>query len=254
MNKNDLIADVVKTYVKKGEGRTNLVFCCNVDHSKRTCEKFKKVGLKFEHIDAKTNKNKRADLLQALNEKHITGITNCGVLTTGVDIPSLGAVTLNRATMSYSLYIQMCGRGTRPFDNKNDFLLFDHGGNVGRHRWLTDVRGAEIDGKKSCDNITPLKTCPKCFTYFEGRECPDCGYIIETEKEIKKEYVNIEGELVELTKENMAMYREVQAVKRFKELTKLAYRYKFSKKNIYYTLVKEFDRVLAKKLIPNWFL
>ena len=252
-NKNDLIADVVETYIKKGEERTNLVFCCNVEHSKNTCEKFKKAGLKFEHIDAKTCKNEREDKIQALNEKMITGITNCGVLTTGVDIPSLGAVTLNRATLSLNLFRQMCGRGTRPFTNKTDFLLFDHGNNTGRHGWITTEIIGNLEGKTPVNNGPIVHTCPKCYAYFEGRECPECGFILE-KKELKKEYVNIEGELVELTKENMDEYRTYQAEKRYKELKKMALRFRYSKKTIYHTLVKEFDRTLAKKMIPNWFL
>jgi hypothetical protein len=58
---------------------------------------------------------------------------SCSVLTEGFDEPSAGGVLLARPTMSQSLFIQMVGRGLRPYPTKSECIVIDCAGNTRKH-------------------------------------------------------------------------------------------------------------------------
>lgn len=53
--------------------------------------------------------------------------------TEGFDEPSAGGVLLARPTMSQSLFIQMVGRGLRPYPTKSECIVIDCAGNTRKH-------------------------------------------------------------------------------------------------------------------------
>src|SRR5687767_9793976 len=65
----------------------------------------------------------RQDVYAGLREGAIKVISSCMVLTEGFDEPSVDCIIVGRPTKSLPLYIQMVGRGARPFPGKADCLV-----------------------------------------------------------------------------------------------------------------------------------
>jgi hypothetical protein len=87
----------------------------------------------------------RRRVLADFSRGDVQAVVNCGVLTEGFDAPWCSAVVIARPTSSATLYVQMAGRGLRPYPGKRDALIIDVAGVTGRHRLasIVDLAGAE---------------------------------------------------------------------------------------------------------------
>lgn len=120
------------------------------------------------------------------NEKSIpTILTTSQKLSTGVDAPEIRNIVLLRPVNSMVEFKQIVGRGTRLFDGKDYFTLFDF---VKAHKHFNDD---EWDGEpiepEVCDRcghypcICPPKSCKVCGKIPcicekpEPKPCPVCG-------------------------------------------------------------------------------
>jgi DNA repair protein RadD len=113
-----------------------------------------------------------------LHRQPLKYLSNCAILTTGVDVPRLDAIAILRPTMSPGLLVQMIGRGTRLHPGKKDCLILDYGGNLLRHGPIDQIR---VQDKRNGDvngGETPAKECPECHSVIAAgySACPDCGY------------------------------------------------------------------------------
>lgn len=128
-----ICGEIVEHYQRKAAGRTAIVFCCNITHSKIQAQKFNDAGIPAAHLDGTTPAKERESTLQALNCGDIQVVCNVGILTEGVDLPSLGVAIVARPTLSAGLYLQMVGRIVRPLENKETPLVLDHAGCTYEH-------------------------------------------------------------------------------------------------------------------------
>lgn len=126
-----LIEDIIVSYEKHAKGKKMIVFASSVKHSQAICQRFKEYGFNALHIDSKS-KN-RSEIIKSFRLGDTDILCNVGIATEGVDIPEIEAVCLARPTKSLALYLQMCGRGSRPFKNKKKYLLLDHSDNYYEH-------------------------------------------------------------------------------------------------------------------------
>lgn len=170
MDDISIYGDLVDNYKKRGENRKALIFAVTVEHSKKIKDHFNNAGIPCEHIDAKTPRAVREEIFKKLENGEIQAISNVGVLTVGVDIPCLGALIFARPTMSYNLWIQMCGRGTRLYPGKKDFLIFDHVGNISKHGFIEDEREVLLNGWKEQKETNSILNCEKCYVVFSSRD------------------------------------------------------------------------------------
>ena len=193
-NTPQLYAGVVKNYKKLTPNTKTLVFCVNIEHSIKTCLKFKEQGLNVKFITSSVSKPKEPETgategkiaqynerlriytLYKKNFKELSGdrtqifedfkqnkfdiLVNAGIATTGYDCPSLQTIILNRATLSVTLLLQMIGRGSRIFDKKTHFNILDFGGNCSRLGYYSENRLWSLwhehkDGK----GLPPMKDC-----------------------------------------------------------------------------------------------
>lgn len=244
MDKNEIIGDIVSTWIKRGEDRPSLVFAVNIQHSKSITESFCNAGIKAEHMDADTNLLERKKIIRRHENGETKIICNVGVLCTGIDIPWLSCIIMARPTKSYILYIQQAGRGTRPFNCKYDFLLLDHAGNINRHGFLTDPKEPTLKGKKIIEIKLKITTCKKCFGVYKSSlgSCPYCGF----KKEIKsklRQMITIDGELRELSQ---VSFNE-RIIYEIKKLKKQARNSGYKMGWVYYQLKMKYGQDIADK-------
>jgi len=114
MNRDDLVGDIVSTWFKFGEGRRTICFAIDVPHSRHIQEEFVKAGVKCEHLDAKTPKADRDNILDRLASGETQVVVNVGIISEGYDCPIASCIILARPTKQLGLYRQMAGRGLRP--------------------------------------------------------------------------------------------------------------------------------------------
>ena len=184
-NKRTLYRGVVINYLNFAGGRKAIVFNINVEHSLQTCQAFLDEGIACAHLDGTTPAAQRAKILAEFAAGKWQVLCNVALFTEGFDLPDLGAVILNRATQSKSLYLQMVGRGLRPSAGKANCIVIDHGENVKTHGFFDDDIEHSLDApakkKKKVGaalDVSPIKFCPACdlISKAQARTCEECGY------------------------------------------------------------------------------
>jgi len=192
-----LYNDVVNRYKTHAPGKKAICFCINVEHSKRTAQAFKAAGVRAAHLDGTAPPHERARVLSEFKTGRIEVLCNCDLYTTGFDEPSIQAVILNRATRSVPLFLQMCGRGSRPYTNKTKFIIIDMGNNVFTCGFWQQERVFSLEPVKPAKpGIAPVKDCKNCGAIIPASAtvCPHCGAV----QPEKKKKVKIAGAFIEL--------------------------------------------------------
>lgn len=205
-----LVGDIVENWVEICPNRQTIVFAINVKHSIHVVEAFRKVGVRAEHIDARTPTDERTEILDRLKSGETQVVSNVGILTEGFDFPGASCIILARATKSLGLYLQMAGRGLRIFDGKKDCILIDHGGSVYNHGRVEWSREWTLDGEeKAWSEVDVTKKekemlqCRSCDLVYQGQsECPDCG---TSPKKFGKAVEILEARLKELDAEKASV-------------------------------------------------
>jgi superfamily II DNA or RNA helicase len=107
--------------------------------------------------------------------------------TEGWDEPCVKHVILARPTKSLTLFMQMCGRGLRPWENVTP-ILSDLGENIDRHGFPHEDRVWSLDERVEKPARKPSK-CIKCRAYLRAYPCPECGYAPEVSpREVRIDY------------------------------------------------------------------
>ena len=195
-NKPKLYDGVIEQYKKFADGRKTIVFNVNVEHSRNMVQKFRQAGYRAEHLDGSTPDTLRKRILRDFSNGVFQILSNCSVLTTGYDEPTIEAVIINRATKSLPLYLQMVGRGSRTSKGKKDFICIDMGANVYEHGLWHDDRTWDLYKKpKKSEGVAPVKLCPSCeaMNNASARTCSECGeaFKIEESKLLTAEFVEV---------------------------------------------------------------
>jgi len=94
-------------------------------------------------VHSGTKPKDRAQLLADFKAGKIKTVFNVGVLTVGFDFPALDTIIIARPTMSLALYMQMIGRGMRPFEGKEDCAVVEMCGNYERFGKVEDIKYIE---------------------------------------------------------------------------------------------------------------
>jgi superfamily II DNA or RNA helicase len=177
--------------------------------SKKLCEAFNLAGIPSVHLDGKTPKAERRELLQKFARGEFMVAWNVGLFGEGYDIAAnsgtdvtIGCVIDCSPTQAVGMWLQRCGRGLRK--QEKPAILLDHAGNAGRHGLPCQEREWSLTSTKRSkkDKIEPdvlAKQCDQCFCCHKpAPTCPECGYIYPVmERKIEEK----EGELVEVTEE-----------------------------------------------------
>ena len=211
VNKPKLVADIVDTWIKRGENRPTIGFAVNVLHSQALCEQFKDRGIRAAHIDSYMPTKLREQLVNDFKDGYIKVLFNVGILDKGFDYPEASCLIMARPTKSLMLYIQQAGRVLRPHPTKEDAIILDHAGNTQAHGFVTDDLPQELDDgtkrkvepsqKKQEEKGTLCTSCAYVKKKYEYK-CPCCGF---TPKK-KDAVIDVEkGDLLEVTRTKITM-------------------------------------------------
>lgn len=116
---------VAHAIAERRTGRKTLAFLPGVRASKRLTEALLALGERAEHLDGATSDKARDAIVARFRSGETQILTNCAVLTEGVDIPDIGCVALVRPTFNKTAALQCVGRGLRPLPTKSDCLVLD---------------------------------------------------------------------------------------------------------------------------------
>ncbi len=199
MNKAPLVADIVETWINRGENRPTLCFGVDRAHAKHIQQRFEAAGIPCGYQDAFTTDAERTQIKRDFHSGALKVVSNVGTLTTGVDW-DVRCIILARPTKSEILFVQIIGRGLRTAPGKADCLILDHSDSHLRLGFVTDIQHESFDSgekgaKKKSEGPLP-KECPKCTYLRPARvaSCPNCGF----KPEVKNKIQSAEGELIEL--------------------------------------------------------
>ena len=177
------IHNTVTAYEKYSFNKKVIIFNVNISHSLEVKDAFMSAGYNCKHLDSYCNKEERLDVLKWFKETPDAILCNVGIATTGFDEPSIETVIINKAVMSMTLWLQMCGRGARATEMKSVFNIIDMGGNALTHGdWSQsrDWNGIFLNPPKPSDGngIAPIRSCGNCEAIIPASQkiCQYCGF------------------------------------------------------------------------------
>lgn len=204
MDKPHLVADVVETWLQRGERRPTLCFATGRMHAQHIHERFERAGVKSAYVDANTPREERDEIGRRLKAGEIEVVCNIGVLTTGIDW-DVRCIILARPTKSEQLFVQIIGRGLRTADGKADCIILDHSDTHKNLGMVTSIdrdelcdgnpkKAASTSAERKDDDLLP-KCCEACTALMAKSEkvCLSCGWEFPKPIPIHTE----DGELIE---------------------------------------------------------
>lgn len=127
----DALTKIAEGYKEHAADRSGIVFMPTVATAEEYATEASKLGMPTAFVHGGTPTEDRKLIYKRLATGDIQAVSNCGVLTEGFDEPRV-SVVVPKLTASQGLYIQMVGRGLRPYPGKTDCLVLDPTGVSGR--------------------------------------------------------------------------------------------------------------------------
>lgn len=226
MDRPSITGDAIAHYRKLCDGARAIVFATNIEHSQHIVEQFRASGYPAAHLDGKTDRAVRDATLAKFATGEIRILSNVDLFGEGFDVPAIEACILLRPTQSTGLYLQQVGRALRVSEGKSHAVILDHAGNALRHGMPDEIREWNLETrekrKRAASDAPLIKQCPECFAVHDpAPHCPHCGHQYEVQK---REIIQREGELIELSEEMIKRnkQREVGRARSLEDLIALA--------------------------------
>lgn len=167
VDKQEVTSAAVKEAIELGWNRNHwLVFAAGVEHAIHAAETLNDMGISAVAIHSKMSDKERDDAIRDFKAGKYRAAVNNNVLTTGFDFPAIDLILCLRPTASAVLWVQMLGRGTRPFKGKENCLVLDFANNTRRLGPINDPVVPRRKGEKGGD--APVKECPVCSTWVHA--------------------------------------------------------------------------------------
>lgn len=203
--------DQVVNYWSRFKDKKAMVYNSSIEHSLEVTKALKLAGANVKHLDGSTPDYERKHIFDWLASSPGAWLCNVGVATTGVDVPEVEVIMVNRLIRSLSLYIQICGRGSRVIKNgqslylseKYSFTILDMHGNCETLGEWQDERDWEAlfrNKTKKKEGVAPIKFCPSCDAVIpaSANECKFCGAVFA--KPLTKNIAEFDPDLVVVSK------------------------------------------------------
>lgn len=168
-----------------------LIFASGVEHACNIADMLNDMGVPTVAIHSKMGDAQRDQAILDFKAGKYRAAVNNNVLTTGFDFPAIDLIVVLRPTASTVLWVQMLGRGTRPFQcdeyKKENCLVLDFAGNTRRLGPINDPVIPRKKGSKA-GGEAPVKLCGSCATYNHASvtHCTYCGAEFTFQVKIKK--------------------------------------------------------------------
>jgi superfamily II DNA or RNA helicase len=185
MSKGVIIEGAVDEYVRLCAGVPAIAFCVDIAHSELVAAAFTARGFRAAHVDGTTPASERRSLIAALATGAIQVLTNCGLISEGLDVPVVTAAILLRPTKSLALHLQQVGRCLRPAPGKIKAVILDHAGNTYRFGPADLERAWSLAGKAGKgETPPPLQRCSGCGAIIPAAAmtCTECGTVLRVPK------------------------------------------------------------------------
>lgn len=157
-----------------------LVFAAGVNHAINITKMLNEMGISACVVHSKLTKTQRDNNILDWKAGKFKAIVNNGILTTGLNHKPVDLIVMLRPTLSSRLWVQMLGRGTRPYNwiteinrvlaqafqyIKNNCLVLDFAGNTASLGPINDPKIPKKRGEPTGE--IPIKICPHegCNTY-----------------------------------------------------------------------------------------
>lgn len=241
---NQIVGDVVKSYLKWAYGKLGVTFAVDIEEATKLRNAYNAAGVPAEIITADTPIAVRGQLMRKFRARQLLQLVSVDCLGEGVDVPAIEVVSMVRKTASWQLFCQQFGRALRVlvdecywahWDSYSDderraiiacstkprAIIIDH---VGNFIWHAKLRGLPdspqeytllrraCEGRGLSDAI-PLRICLACFKpsprYLIA--CMHCGVVPEVGNRSAPEFVD--GDVMLLDPEILAAMRgEVEQI------------------------------------------
>ena len=178
---------IINEIIKLGKDRKCwLIFTVSINHADTLADILNEKGICASSIHSMKKKEENDIAIKGFLEGTIKCLVNRDMLTTGFDNPRVDLIALLRPTYSTSLHIQMLGRGTRPYEGKENCLILDYGSNflrLGAFNEPVFIKNKSNHNKKEkyedgFSSFSGQKACPQCDTIQSIRKIQcECGHI-----------------------------------------------------------------------------
>lgn len=179
---DEITFEALKEVVQYGwDRRCWLAFAPGIESAEKIAKTLRDFfGVPAQAVHSKTDQTHGAGARDKFVAAYKAGALRCLVnvdtLTTGFDHPPIDLIAMLRPTMSTGLWVQMLGRGTRPFPGKLNCLVLDFAGNTKRLGPINDPVIPMPRGKGKPGDA-PVRVCSNCAVYnhSSARHCVSCG-------------------------------------------------------------------------------
>ena len=174
-----LADDPIDAYLRHVSPGRALIFCRDVAHAYAVAADAQRAGVRAACVEGRVTVERRREALAAYLRGELDVLTNVMCLVEGTDLPSTEGVIVARGVSNEETWIQIGGRGLRPFPGKTRCKLVDLLGLTHRFGLLSEPRTWGLDGKGLAPrpaNLPPVVTCPRCLALAPpSAVCPGCG-------------------------------------------------------------------------------
>lgn len=192
----DVNFKALREIVEAGHDRWSwLLFSAGVEHAEHLAEMLGSVfGIEAVAIHSKMTQAERDRRIELFKTGQVRCAISNNVLTTGFDHPPVDLIGMLRPTMSTGLWVQMLGRGTRPYSYltadpelarlfpfiKANCLVLDFAGNTRRLGPINDPVIPRMKGQGKPGDA-PVRICSVCgvYNHATARVCIACGTAFE---------------------------------------------------------------------------
>lgn len=175
INKPFISGRAIEHYKKYSAGKSALVFCISIKHAKMVAKEFEKAGISAKAAWGMMPVGDRKKFLEDFSKGKLKVITSVDILVEGFDVPKTESIIQLRPTKSLTRYLQMIGRGARPYKGKKEFKVIDSVANVYEFGFPDENREISLLGVSGSTSI--VVNCPKCHhVHVPLDRCPKCGF------------------------------------------------------------------------------
>jgi DNA repair protein RadD len=213
-----VVGNVVEDYIRISQDvfggyRKTICFSSGVKHGEELVRKFAEHGLNFVQISYLDTEDYKEQVLKEFSkpDTDINGVISSDILTRGFDQTDVEHIIIAKPLRkSFSMHVQIVGRGARPHPDKKFCVVQDNSGNW--LRFAEDWDRVFHEGTKSLANDEDTKKrkeptakekqeakCPKCGALWPKKSdiCSHCGHVrqrkplVETVNGVMKELGSI---------------------------------------------------------------